>query len=185
MESSRESKASIESLLAEAIGEPDLAAEATRAIDEVLAATETRVVEIGCRAEEDSALIGAELEERARIDSSSRRAEIALLRAALTERASGLALRFEALLDMLEEAEKRFAERAGEPSGEPAAEEEEEVAAIKFTLRKRQKITFAKEPTAPGAPGVIDAHTTPQPVVEGSVAPRRRRWWRRWLREAA
>jgi hypothetical protein len=116
-----------------------------------------------------------------------RRARLAGLRRELTDRASALAVRYEAILDELEAVETALEVWEGLPGdGTPQAvrgDGDPRVRAIGKALPERQRtsVAYEDEPSAtihemPQAP--------PPPILAGEQYPRRR-WWRLWQREAA
>ncbi|MEK6277122.1 MAG: hypothetical protein AABM29_03805 [Actinomycetota bacterium] len=172
----RERAAAIEPLLAHAVGEPDVAAEGSRAIGRILLSTEDELASIRQRAHTGAREIGEDAERRTRDLALERRSRIAELRAELEARALALAVRFEAVIEMLDAAERELARRAGQPEPVRDAREAHWRSAIHLTLRERARFTVShEEPSGPAA-------ASPAPV---ETPKRRRRWWRRWLREAA
>lgn len=174
------SPASLQPLLVEAVGEPEVAAAGSLAIAAMMRATEEQVAAVLGEAERSAAELASETELRARHETSERRQDLARLRRELTDSASALALRFEGILDLLEDAERELARCAGERPP-PWRGRDDRVEAVRLTVRERRRITFAQEATAPG-------------TVEGSPARaplgaepkrRRRRWWKLWMRDAA
>jgi len=182
----RESAAALEPLLARAVGESDVAAEGSREIERILLATEERLEAIRADASRAAGELGSDTERRAREMALERRDRVARMRDELTASAAGLAVRFEAMLDMLEAAERELSRQAGEP--EPVRDERERhwSRALRLTLRERQRVTFSED-----VPPELreDLFPEPQPSPSADEPPprpkRRRRWWRRWLREAA
>jgi hypothetical protein len=179
MGTERERARAIEPLLAEAVGEPDVAAEGSRAIERILLSTEEELASIQDRAHAKGREIneGAELQARQLV--LERRDRVAQLRADLEARASALALRFETVLDMLVATERELARRAGVPEPVRDVREAHWRKAIQVTLRERTRFEISHD--LPPDPGVAE------PIATAPVeAPkRRRRWWRRWLRAAA
>jgi len=173
----RQSAEAIEPMLERAVGDAAVAAQGANAIGDLLESTESEVASILRAAEQDAARMAAESERRVEHQLAERREELARLRQALTERASVLAVRFETILDLLEDAE-------AELGGERDPSETERVRAIRMTLRERHRISFSHEQEAPAVAAVaaIEGEATDE-KLEGPS--RRRRWWQRWLREAA
>lgn len=182
MAEERESATAIEPMLRRAVGDPEVAAQGARDLRGVLARTETEVAAIMRRAEEEVARLGAEADARHQEQVDARLRELAELRWTLTERASVLATRFEAVLDLLEAAELRLGGPAL-PRPEGGEDPNAKVRAIRMTLRERHRIDFAHEPQAAASADVVtvEGATVQEPAHSG----RRRRWWHRWLREAA
>jgi hypothetical protein len=140
-----------------------------------MTAAEERVTEVFAAAERAAASVAGDTEARARDQAAAGRAELVRLRGDLAVSAAALALRFEAILDLIEEAEAELARRAGEPR---PPRREDRFGGLRVTLRERQRITFAQEAAAPG-----DGVAGPPPAE--AAPPRRRRWWRLWMRDAA
>ena len=172
------SPASLQPLLVEAVGEPEVAAAGSMAIAAMMRATEEQVSALLGEARRSAAELESDTEVRARLQTAERREELAQLRRELTDSASSLALRFEGLLDLIELAEAELARCAGlRPP--PWRAHDDRVEAIRMTVRERRRITFAQEATAPGTPDAA------QPAAEAAEPKRRRRWWKLWLRDAA
>jgi hypothetical protein len=174
METPAESAAALNIQLAAAVGEPEVASAGTLAIAAIVTATEERVAEIFGDARRTAAVLASEAEGP---DSATaaRRRELARARRELTDSASALAVRFEAMLDLLEAAE---AELGG---AEPPPPHEDRVDAFRMTVRERRRVTFAQEATAPGGAGAVAPAADDPPHGKAG----RRRWWRLWTREAA
>lgn len=167
MDLSQSGAGSIEPLLARAVGEPALAAQAREEIDRILMATETLVAEVFESSRQGAQRQAAEVGARTDAEIRGRRAELAALRLELLDQATTLARRFESLLDQLERAETDL---AGMSVVKPAPAEGTagDLEAIRAVIRERQRIpapTEAAEGEAPAGP--------------------RRRWWHLWSREAA
>lgn len=165
-------------------GEAAATASAAEAVDRILASTESAVASIVRRAEHEVRGLAADLDSRIARDAIERTARLVQLRRELTDRASTLAVHFEAILDQLDAVEAALAINAGgargaRPGTEPG---DSRLAAIKMTLRERQRISIAYEEPAQPAEA---APQTPPPVAPVAMPQRRRRWWRLWLREAA
>ncbi|HKG36132.1 MAG TPA: hypothetical protein VKA89_06815 [Solirubrobacterales bacterium] len=178
---------SLESLLAEVGGEPVAAATGCLAVAGIVTATEERIAEIFAGAEESAAALARQAALGAPAGADARREELARVRRELLDSASALALRFEALFDLLEEAESSLASEAGPALGgepravPPPAQGAFAFGGIRLTLRERRRVTFAHEPIAPGTPAAA-GEGAGTPPAQGR---RRRRWWRLWTREAA
>lgn len=152
-------------------------ASSVEAVDRILAYTDTAVASIVRRTEHQVREIAAAADAQSASEALVRREQIAQLRRELTDRASALAVRYEAILDQLDAAEVALATWAG-PARPQAGPADPRVDAIKMTLRERQRISVAYEETP--APPVQAA----RPVAFGETQSRRR-WWRPWQREAA
>ena len=179
---------------------PPLAPTTSDAVDRILAYTESAVASIVRRTEHQVREIAADVDARATRDAAERSAQLAQLRRDLTERATALAVHYEYILDQLDAVEAALAALGGEQK--TAREQQPEpdqndarIAAIKMTLRERQRISFAYETSTPA---VIEAQpqavaaVAPQPIPMPPPAPMpmvdslpRRRWWHLWHREAA
>jgi hypothetical protein len=160
--------------------DPEAAGAGGGTLGDVLVSTESEVAAIMRRAEQEVARLDSEAEERLHRQMAQRREQLAELRWELTERASLLASRFEAMLDLLDAAEIQL---GGEPPT-PRVDGDERMDAIRMTLRERRRVSFAHEPATHGDPAAIAAAEAAGEQLEQAPTPKRR-WWHRWLREAA
>lgn len=136
---------------------------ATAAVDRILASTESAVSSIVRRTEYEVQGMAAEVDARLAREAIERTERLTRLRHELTERASVLAVHFDAILAQLDAVEAALAPSAGRVHQRPVGPSS---AAIKMTLRERQRISVAYE----------------EPVSHMEA---RRRWWQLWSREAA
>lgn len=174
MEPSARGAASIEPLLRQAVGEASLAAAGGQALDSVLRETEMVIAKIAERSQELAehatwrALAGADAQTEAR------RAELGALRRELMDQATGLALRFEALLNGLEAAEAALPS----PLSAQAGAVDGEVEDLRTMVSERGRLTFAGQPLE--SPDDILFGKAPAGMTEmpGEVPPKRP-WWRR------
>jgi hypothetical protein len=180
LQEQRERAESLRPLLTRAVGEPEMAAAGTEAIARIMQAAEGEVADVFSRAEEAVTAMAAAAERRVQDQTRERRGELARLRRDLTDSASALAHRFEAMLDLLENAEAELARRAGEPY-ERRSRPDDRVEAIRLTVRERQRITIPQE-APPQRPSLVSVG---EPPAKQAPERRRRRWWRLWTREAA
>ncbi len=165
-------------------GEATSTASAAEAVDRILASTESAVASIVRRTEHEVRGMAADLDSRIARDAIERTARLVQLRRELTDRASTLAVHFEAILDQLDAVEAALAVNTGGARGVRHGTEpgDTRVAAIKMTLRERQRISVAyEEPVQP----VEAVPQVPPPAMPVAMPQPRRRWWRLWLREAA
>jgi hypothetical protein len=161
--------------------EASSAVPAAEAVDRILASTESAVASIVRRTEHEVRGMAADLDARIARDAIERTARLVQLRRELTERASALAVHFEAILDQLDAVETALA--AGSGAARAAAEPgDSRLMAIKMTLRERQRISVAYE--QPEQPAEVPDLTPPAPMPM-AVPESRRRWWRGRRREAA
>ncbi len=182
MDPNNQGAGALDPLFARVVGDPVLAAIGGDELDRVMKATEVLVAEITAKAKADVEIASSVIRHQSDQAVAHRRLELHGLRSELLDRATGLALRFEALLDDLDGADFALAQIGAD--GPPLADaptDDDEVAAIRKIVQDRQRIAVA--------PG------DPQPVVfghpQGSAEPiageavQRRRWWHRLLGEAA
>lgn len=153
------------------------------AVDRILSYTDTAIASIVRRTEHQVREIAAQADARSAGEAMQRRAELTELRRELTERASALAIQYEAILDQLETAEAALGVWAGQEAPPGAEPLDPRVDAIKMTLRERQRISFAYEESLPPPAPVYQMPTQPAVAVGEAQAPRR--WWHRRHREAA
>lgn len=163
---------------------PLLPTDATETVDRILSSTESAVAAIVRRTEQEVRGMAAEFDARMTRDALERTARLTQLRRELTDQASALAVHFEEILNQLEAVEAALGMRAGGGSTghAPPDSRDPQVAAIKMTLRERQRISLAYD--LPGQPPV-EAAAPPSPGEAPVVAYPRRRWWQVWSREAA
>jgi alanyl-tRNA synthetase len=174
---------------------PPLAPSTADAVDRILAYTESAVASIVRRTEHQVREIAAEVDARATRDATERSSQLGQLRRELTERASALAVHYEDILNQLDAVEAALAALGGESGTAKERQSEPDqndarIAAIKMTLRERQRISVAYEASTPA---VIEAQPQAQPmqpIPMQQPAPMvdslpRRRWWHLWHREAA
>jgi hypothetical protein len=162
---------------------PTVPASSADSVDRILAYTDTAIASIVRRTEHQVREIAVATDARGRSEAIERHAQLAQLRRELTDRASALAIPYEAILNQLEAAEAALALWAGTGAGaEHGADAfDPRVDAIKMTLRERQRISIAYEEPAP-APVYAMPAPAPIPFRE---EPAPRRWWQRRHREAA
>lgn len=156
---------------------------AAGAVDRILSHTESAVASIVRRTEHQVREMAAEVDARSADQAAARCEQLARLRAELIERGSALAIHYEEILDQLDAVELALGALAGE-RGVCTEPGDQRIAAIKMTLRERQRISFAfEESPAPIEDDIVEATQIPRPTpVE---IRRRRRWWHLWQREAA
>jgi hypothetical protein len=146
---------------------------AAEAVDRVLTLAWQAVEAVGSRTQEQVRQIVVDREARVAEEARSRRERLGRLRVELSERAAALAGSYQAILEQLAAVEAALGHEAPgqEQRQEPA---QTQVAAVKMTLRERQRFDFAAD-----AP----ARLPPPPAIEAPVGRRRR--WLPWHREAA
>jgi hypothetical protein len=152
---------------------------AAEAVERILAAAEAAVEAVGRRSEQELRRIDAELDARAAEEAEERRLRLERLRAELGERARALAGAYAAILGQLAGIEAALAGEPLGPDGQASRAEAGRVAAIKMTLRERQRIDLTGElPTQLHEAVPIPRQPQPQQRI-------RRRRWLPWQREAA
>lgn len=212
MDSSLQGAAALAPLLQQAVGDPSLALLGEEEIDRVMRATEIVVGEIVAASHADAARYHSAVMLGAEEVAARRRIQLNGLRHEILDRATDLAVRFEALLDELEAAEAALS-RASAPQPAPAqpvaaapaavtapvvpisqgapaqalttelsAPDEEKIEAIRMIVSERQPVA----PTTEGSEQPLvfgQPHGASQPNVEEGVS--KRRWWHRRRGEAA
>ena len=174
----------MEPRIAEAVTDPDLAVRGTQSIREVMVATEVEVASMLARVDEDVARLIAEADSSARARVSDRREQLAGVRRELALWAAAVGQGFQNLLDLLDEADARMAEPEPEPlqaaPPPPIPRAPAEVPAEPPRLRLAE--SPAPAVTGDGRAAAEESGHSPSGGAEGRS---RRRWWRRWFRQAA
>ena len=176
--------------IAEAAGDPDLAARGTQSIREVMVATEVEVASMLARVDADVARLIGEADATARERVSDRRQQLAGVRRELALWGAAVAVGFENLLGLLDEADARMAVPAAPTPGAaaPQAQDGENAAAEASSAAPVTRLRLAGDP-APAAAGVKETQAPADGAEEVDVGettgPPRRRWWQRWFRQAA
>lgn len=171
----------IEPRIADAVGDPDLAVSGTQAIREMMVATEVEVASMLGRVDTDVARLIEQADSTARTRVTDRREQLAGVRRELALWAAAVAVGFENLLGLLDEADARMA--VPEP---PRAEPAVPVRAAEEGSPSPPRLRLAESP----ASETEDGEGAPAPGAEEpdsgeAEGPSRRRWWRRWFRQAA
>ena len=174
----------IEPPQAEAAPEPDLAVRGTKSIREVMVATEVEVASMLARVDADVARLIADADANARARVIDRREQLAGVRRELAIWAAAVAVGFENLLGLLDEADSRLA--APEPPRAvpepPQARQVPPLAAVpKASEQPRLRLAESPAPAPEGSPSASGGETDAQETEDTS----RRRWWMRWFRPAA
>ena len=196
---------------AEAASEPDLAVRGTKAIREVMVATEVEVASMLARVDADVVRLLDEADTHARMRVSDRREQLAGVRRELAIWAAAVAAGFENLLGQLDEADSRMAvpappravpdppQEAERPQEAPApprpVPETAPFSSPTAAAAGSRPVVAAPEPLGPprlrlaGSPAG-EAEGEPAEVggeaeTEGAEGNSRPRWWRRWFRPAA
>lgn len=187
----------------EIAGEAQLAESAAAAVERILSCTEPAIAAVSRRTEQQVRELALEIEVKARHEALRKRAQLAELRAELTDRAAALADHYEAVIGQLLAVEALLDEEIGVPLEQTERSGERPRPAVKMTLRERQRIDIAYDeqgassilpPWAPpGTARLQEAAASAEDVstpVSASLpvplaAQQPRRWWRRWQREAA
>jgi hypothetical protein len=176
---------------AEAAGDPDLAVRGTQSIREVMVATEVEVASMLARVDADVARLIGEADAAARERVSDRREQLAGVRRELALWGAAVAVGFENLLGLLDEADARMAVPAPAPPAReavPAAQDGAVSAPQPPPAAPVPHLRLAESP-ASAATGVKETQAPADGAEEADVGettePPRRRWWQRWFRQAA
>lgn len=170
-----------------AASQSSLASSTAEAIERILARTESAAAAIRGRAEQQARQMAADLELRAVEEAIERRTRLEQLHSELASRAAALGVAYEAIGEQLTAVEAALSGWvAGSGFAAQAEAGQARVAAIRMTLRERRRIDVPYDGAPPSGPGGAQ----PPPPFAGAVplethAPRRRRWWTPWQREAA
>ncbi len=152
---------------------------ATAAVDRILASTESAVSSIVRRTEHEVRGMAAEVDARIAREAIERTARLTRLRHELTERAAELAVHFDAILAQIDAVDAALAPSAGHGH---QGRVDRQTAAVRMTLRERQRISVAYDQPVPTVDVVTPA---PAPIAPISTSESRRRWWQLRSREAA
>jgi len=151
---------------------------AAEAVERILTSAQLAVEAIGRRSEQQLRCIAAELQARVAEEAEERRLRLERLRADLTQRAEALAGAYAAIVEQLAAIEAALA--GGRPTaGDQALRAEQgRLAAIKVTLRERQRMDLI---------GDLPAEFGELPLIPQLPEQQRARWrrWLPWQREAA
>jgi hypothetical protein len=151
-------------------------------LEQIVLAADQEIGSIQERVESETGEMSTHVDARVRQAALEQRARVLEMREALIGRASELATRFDAMLKILDQAERELAKQ-GLPEGEPS----DSGAEIRVTLTERRRVTISQdqppsaEAAAPGAPPLESAKLS-FPPKEGKGF---RRWFRRFKRSAA
>jgi hypothetical protein len=166
-------------------GAPGAGSSALGAAERILALADDAVDAIAARTEQEVRKMAAGVEVAAAEEALRRRVRLERLRGDLAERASALAAAYAEALGLLAQVdgalqspgEVPLAQRRQDGSADPR------IAAIKVTLRERQRIGIASERVPPELT-IVPPGGEPYPAapVDGLS---RRPWWRLWERAAA
>jgi hypothetical protein len=169
-------------------GGPEAAPEFERVTDvlgpleQIVLAADQQIGLIQERVESETGEMSTDVDVRVREAALEQRNRILQMKEALTSRATELATRFDAMLKILDEAERELAKQ-GLPPGEPSAG----VSEVRVTLTERRRMTIshdeppAAELDAPGPPPLESSKLSSPPKEQKGI----RRWFRRFKRSAA
>jgi hypothetical protein len=159
--------------------EPDQALPAATAIGEVVAAADLAIEEVAASARSQIVELETTFEQRLVEESVKRRAGLGLLRVELAERAARLAAAYAETAEHLGEIDAAL-RQLGEPAAGRADREPAEAPPVKITLRERRTHFGGIEPAEEEVSTELFGGQS-----EPEAAPRPRRSWRIWQRNAA
>jgi hypothetical protein len=146
-------------------------------IEQVVLAADQKLGSIQQQVTTQTGEASADVERRVREAAVEQRQRVAQLRDDLTDRASELGARFEAIFNLLDEVDRDLAMRAGDG------------AAVRVTVTERQRVQIAHEESAAALPtqGAPLSQTAPptqaNPLTQTSK-PRKEKGTRRWFRRS-
>lgn len=147
-------------------------------LEQIVLAADQELGSIQQRISAETGEMTDDIERRVRDAALEQRRRVAQLRTELTDRASELAVCFEAMLNMLDEADRGLAIQAGvEPTPEDRA------ADVRVTVTERQTVTISHEG---GLSGELGASAGPPPINQPAKdeTPRKEKRFRRWFRRS-
>jgi hypothetical protein len=153
-------------------------------LEQVVLSADQKLGSIQQQVTSQTAEASAEVDRRVREAAVEQRRRVAQLRGDLTDRASELGARFEAIFKLLDEVDRDLALRAGDGT-----------AAVSVTVTERQRLQISHEQPAAGQPAVAappapaapSSQTVPpaqaNPLTQTSK-PRKEKGIRRWFRRS-
>lgn len=152
---------------------------AAKAVGEVMAAADLAIEALASSARSQIVDLETAFEQRLVEESVKRRAGLGLLRVELAERAARLAAAYAETAEHLGEIDAAL-RQLGEPAAGPADGERPEAPPVKITLRERRTNFGGIEPREERVSTELFGRQS-----EAEQAPRARRSWRIWQRNAA
>ena len=150
-------------------------------LEQIVLAADQQIGSIQERVESETGEMSTHVDVRVREAALEQRNRILQMREALTGRATELATRFDAMLKILDQAERELAKQ-GLPPGEPSDGASE----VRITLTERRRMTISRdEPPAakldaPGPPPLESSELSFPPKEQ--KAPKKQKGIRRWFR---
>jgi hypothetical protein len=153
-------------------------------LEQVVLAADQEIGSIQERVEDETGEMSTQVDVRVREAAMEQRNRVLQMREALTSRATELATRFDAMLKILDQAERELAKQ-GLPEGQTG----DGASDVRVTVTERRRVTIAHDeppsakPDAPGPPPLESPNLNLQPKEEEGKGIRR--WFRRFKRSAA
>jgi hypothetical protein len=169
---------------AEAAPEFERVAEVLGPLEQIVLAADQEIGSLQDRVESTTDEMSTRVDVRVREAAMEQRNRILEMREALTSRATELATRFDAMLKILDQAERELAKQ-GLPPGEPA----DGASDVRVTLTERRRVTISHDEPQPETPDAAGPPPLESPELSFPQQEQEqkgiRRWFRRFKRSAA